>query len=138
MKREIAIHEVTDIVLDSELKYLADYFRGLGYEQCRLLFGWHWGMEFYSTNEWYYLDIALVALQPKVLEVQASGVGCIGGDDLLISVPPVDCEFCFCHHNGIHLSFESSSEVTAHFFERWRSAKLSPIERECIADRKSE
>src|SRR5262249_36022594 len=106
MKQEFAIHSVSDDVLAAELAHFVDYFLEQGHTGCAVLFGWHWGMDYYPTSHWDWLDIALDELQSEVQKVQDTDIGRIGGDDLHIRIPAVACEFCFCHHSGIHISFE--------------------------------
>jgi hypothetical protein len=128
MRREISIHEVDDAVLLGEFRHLVLYLRGLDHERCEVLFGWHWGIDYYPTSKWVAEVIPLAELESKVRQVENAGLGRLGGDDLQVKVPGLECEFCFCHHSGVHLTFTPPNQIAVDFLERWQSAGLSPIE----------
>ena len=130
MAREISVHVDDDAVLLVELRHLVSYLRGLGHERCELLFGWHWGLDYYPNAVWVAEDVPLAEVEAKVRRVEDTGLGRLGGDDLYVNVPGLGCEFCFCHHSGLHLTFAQPGPVAEAFLERWRSGGLSPIERE--------
>lgn len=131
MAREISIHEVAQDVLRAELRHVVHYFRGMGYDWCELEFGWHWGMDYPAEEPWATLHVALAEVESEVRKPEAAELGELGHDDVTIRVPPVDCEFLFCHHWGIHLTSSRPSQVTEDFLSRWTLAGLAPEEREC-------
>jgi hypothetical protein len=129
MAREISIHEVDDDILRDELRSLVRYFRDLGHERCDVLFGWRWGMDYYPNAPWEKVSIPLAELESEIRKVEDAGLGRLGGDDLFVTIPRLDGEFCFCHHEGIHLVFSEAGQTTADFLDRWCSAGLVPVER---------
>jgi hypothetical protein len=130
MAREISIHEVDQNVLRAELKHLVQYLLDRGHEQCELEFGWHWGMEYPPEAPWGTLHVPLTAVDAEVQKPEDEGIGEFGRDDVTIRVPPLDCEFLFCHHSGIHLTFAQPSQVVEAFQARWLSAGLAVEERD--------
>lgn len=130
MNREISVHNVGEEGLRTELRFLVTYFRNLGLTECRVLFGWHWGMDYYSTSPWQEETILLAKLEDIIGTVEAKEIGRLGGDDLHLFFPAQNCEFCFCHHGGIHLSFTTREAAVEDFLQRWTLAGLLPAERD--------
>jgi hypothetical protein len=128
MAREISVHEVAQDVLRAEMRHLIQYLRDRGHEHCELVFGWHWGMEYPKGTPWATMHIPLAELETEVQKPEDAGLGEFGGDDVTIRVPPLDCEFLFCHHEGIHLTFSQPGQVAEDFRARWTSAGLTPKE----------
>ena len=77
------------------------------------------------------LHFPLTELEAEVRKPEDAGLGEFGRDDVTIQFPPLDEEFCFYHHEGIHLKFSPPSQVADDFLARWTSASLSPWDREC-------
>lgn len=126
--RQVTVHDVDDQILRSELTHLILYLQGLGHEQCEVLFGWHWGINYYPTARWVAECFPLSELESKVHDVETAGLGRLGGDDLIIKLLGLDCEFCFCHHSGIHLKCAASDSVATYFLERWQADGLPAID----------
>ena len=134
MSYEISVHHDDISVLLAELSHLVHYLRARGHEQCEVLFGWHWGMDYYPTSRWFAEVFTLAELESKVREVERAGLGRFGGDDLRLKVPGAVWEFCFCHHSGVHLKFTRPCKIAEDFLARWHAGGLSPIEREVRAE----
>lgn len=130
MNRDISIHAVTQDILRAELLHLISYFRELGHEQCEVVFGWHWGMDYPLKAPWETLHFPLAELEAEVRKPEDAGLGEFGRDDVTIRFPLLDAEFCFCHHGGIRLKFSPPSQVAEDFLKRWTLAGLSPRDRE--------
>ena len=132
MTRELSIHgdlpHIRDL-LRLSLAHFAKYLRGLGYERCEVVFGWAWGMEYPPGDPWKAFDIPLAELESEVHKPEDAGYGELGGDDVTFRVPPLACEFLFCHHGGIHVSFGEPSPVTE-AIRRWSAAGFEVTERE--------
>ncbi len=91
-----------------------------------MLFGWAWGNDYYLSDEWQSEQIALAELSAKVREVESSGIGGFGADDLFVEINGY--EFTFCHESDIHLEYEVGSEITEALWERWSKKGYSPAE----------
>jgi hypothetical protein len=131
MKREVSVHEVTQDVLRAELSNLIRYLRDLGHEECQVVFGWHWGMDYPAGAPWRAMCVAISDLVAEIQKPEDVGLGGFGCDDVTISIPPLEWEFCFCHHSGIHLTFTPPSQVAEDFSARWSAAGLGVMERDC-------
>ncbi len=99
----------------------------LGRSRCKRILGHAWG-EHYPDGGWTAVDLPLEALVGEVLRVEAAGFGELGYDDLYVTIPPITLEFRFCNDSDIHLSFEEPSEITEHFYQRWRDLGFQPAE----------
>ena len=131
MRRDISIHDVAKDVLRAEILYMIQYFRELGHEQYEVVFGWHWGMDYPPEAPWKTLHFPLAELEAEIQKPEDVGLGEFGGDDVTIRFPPLDAEFCFCHHKRMHLKFSPPSQVAEDFLKRWTLAGSSPWDREC-------
>ena len=129
MSREITTYPISTEEIWEELLYLAEYFLHRGHESCELLFASAWGNDYYDTNIWYPELVPLAELSEKVKQVETSGIGHLGNNDLFIKIPGLSLEFQFCHHSDIHLFFGDPDETTGHFFARWESRGFTPRER---------
>ena len=128
MKREILTYPMEPDQIRQELTYLADYLQKHGHAHCSVLFGHEWGISYYGNNHWDYEELRTADLTQRILTVESSGIGKIGADDLLITVPDLAAEFKFCHESDIHISFEEPSEIIEHFYSRWKTLGYSPAE----------
>ena len=126
MKREISVHEVTQDVMRAELLNFIRYLLDLGHKDCQLLFGWAWGMDYPVGTPWTAIPVAISDLVTEIRKPEDAGLGEFGRDDVTISVPPLEWEFCFCHHSGIHLTFTPPSQVADDFSARWSIAWCTP------------
>jgi hypothetical protein len=131
MKREVSVHEITRDVLHAELLNLIRYLRDLGHEECQVVFGWHWGMDYPAGAPWKAMCVAFSDLVTEIQKPEDAGLGELGRDDVTICIPPLEWEFCFCHHLGIHLTFTPPSKVAEDFSARWSTAGLGVVERDC-------
>jgi hypothetical protein len=134
MKRVVSVHEVTQDVLRAELSNLIRYLLDLGHDKCQLVFGWHWGMDYPAGAPWTEMCVVLSDLVTEIQKPENAGLGEFGRDDVTISVPPLEWEFCFCHHMGIHLTFTPPSHVAEDFYARWSTAGLGVVERDCPSE----
>jgi hypothetical protein len=87
-------------------------------------------MEYPPGDPWKVFRIPLAELEAEVSKPEDAGYGELGGDDVTIRVPPLDCEFLFCHHRGIHVTFGEPSPITEAIRERWSAAGFEVTERE--------
>ena len=126
MEREILTYPITADELNDELAFVAQYFSKKGVENCSVLFGFAWGNEYYSTNEWFDEQIALSNLVEKVREVEASGIGKIGRDDLFVNIAGL--EFRFCNDSDVHIYFTEHSDEIEYFYSRWKALGYQPAE----------
>lgn len=129
MSREISIHNVGPDALLAELKHLIDYLQELGMQETELMFGWHWGMDYPPGAPWVNRLMPVDRLESEIRIPEEAGLGKLGGDDITIRIPSLDCEFLFCHHAGIHLTVADAGALTDHFIDRWSSAGFAPTER---------
>ena len=126
MKREIVTKILERTKILEELAFVAEYFESKDEDSCELLFGFAWGNEYYPGNEWPYESVKLNNLVEKVVDVEESGIGRLGSDDLFIKVK--NLEFQFCHESDIHISYEEVTHEAEHFYERWQQQGLEPSE----------
>ncbi len=128
MRREILTYPLERIQMKEELLFFADYMRGCGYADCDVLFGYAWGIEYYETDRWDYERIPLDSLVDKVMQVEVSGLGKLGHDDVWVKIPGLEMEFRFCNDCDIHINYEFAGEMTEFFYQRWKSRGFSPAE----------
>lgn len=126
--RCIITSELDPAALRAELSYVADYFAARAQVACKVLFGFAWGNEYY-VGDWIEEEIALHSVAAKTREVEASGSGRIGRDDLYVTVSGL--EFHFCHESDLHLRFDQSNDAVEHFFSRWGGLGFAPTEWLC-------
>ena len=98
----------------------------IGHAKASVLFGWAWGNEYYSTDEWQSEKIELEKLSGKVRGVEDSGIGRFGADDLFVEIK--GHEFTFCLESDVHLEYEVGSEITEALWQRWSKLGYSPAE----------
>jgi hypothetical protein len=74
-----------------ELANLVEVFAARGYRTCTVVFGFAWGNEYYGNSpDWNEVALPLTALVQKVRDVEASGTGRLGHDDLFVRVDSLD------------------------------------------------
>jgi hypothetical protein len=128
MLREILTYPISPEQMKVELVFFAEHVRDLGHADCEILFGFPWGVKYYPSNRWEYERIAFESLVAKVAEVEASGIGHLGRNDLVVKIPGLEVQFRFCHDSDIHLVYESSAELAETFYQRWKSRGFQPAE----------
>jgi hypothetical protein len=124
MKKEIVTHTITQAQVRDELKFLVNYFKGDEFKSCQVLFGYPWGLEYYSGDEWKYEEVELQNLLAKIQELEKANLGEIGLDDIFIKIN--DLEFRFCHDLDIHLSFIQVTPDVENFFSHWKDLGFNP------------
>jgi hypothetical protein len=128
MTREILTYPISKEQMKEELRYCAQHFRALGYDNCEVLFGSSWGNNYYATSEWSFVEFQVLRLVEEVARVEALGFGRLGSDDLFIRLPSRELEFRFCNDSDIHISFDEPNEITEVFYQRWKSRGFKPAE----------
>ena len=128
MLREILTYPIEPAQMEEELSFFAEHMRALGYAGGDVLFGSFWGGEYYPTSRWEYERISFDALVAKVAQVEASGIGQLGRDDLWVKIPGLEVEFRFCNDCDIHITYEFSTELAETFYQRWKSRGFQPRE----------
>lgn len=126
VKREITTYPLTREQVQDELSFLVEYFTGKGIETCSVLFGFAWGNEYYPGKEWQAEDVRLEDLISKVSDVEASGIGILGGDDLRVDMPGL--EFLFCHESDIHIRFSDPNDDIEFYYAHWKQLGYKPAE----------
>lgn len=132
--REYSVHQLSDNDLRAELLQIMQYFGDLGHQRCKIVFGWPWGMDYPPGAPWKEMQIYLADLETEIEKPVAAGLGKFGDDDVTIQIPPLDCEFLFCHHKGLHLEFAEPSLIADHFYAHWSLAGLAVAERDCPSE----
>jgi hypothetical protein len=127
MNRQVLTCALERAALERELDEIVRYFSERGLHSCRILFGFAWGNAYYPEPAWQDEEILFSDLRRKVGEVEASGIGRIGRDDLFVTVD--DIEFQFCHDSDLHIHFDrpGNAHVEA-FFSRWQALGYAPAE----------
>ena len=126
MEREILTYPISTEQMNDELSFMVEYFSNKGIDKCSVLFGFAWGNDYYPTNEWFDEEIELKKLVKKVRDVEASGIGTIGRDDLFVNVSGL--EFRFCNDSDVHIYFTNHSEDIEFFYSRWKKLGYQPAE----------
>jgi hypothetical protein len=126
MEREILTYPISRTQLNDELAFMVEYFSNKGIEKCSILFGFAWGMEYYPGNEWNDEEIPISELIDKVHEVEASGIGAVGKDDLFVKVQGL--EFRFCNDSDLHIYFSSPNDDIEFYYSRWKQLGYQPAE----------
>lgn len=126
MNREILTHPLTKQQIRTELEHLIEFFSIKSVTTCQVLFGFAWGNEDYSGDAWNEENIPLIDLPQKIEEVEFSGLGALGQDDLFVKVPGM--EFHFCHEADIHICFVEQHPDIETFFQRWSTLGFMPSE----------
>ena len=127
MTRQVLTSTLDRSRLETELAEVVRYFGEKGVESCRVLFGFAWGNEYYPGQEWNEEEIKLTQLRRKVGEVEATGIGSLGKDDLFVKLAGL--EFQFCHECDVHSHFaEPSNDDVEAFFHRWQMLGFEPAE----------
>lgn len=89
-----------------------------------VVFGFAWGNEL-GDGQWSPEIIESVRLLDRIREVEDSGVGKFGDDEIIIEVPGDSVNVTFCHERDIHLKYTESTELVAKlkalFMDHWLS-----------------
>ncbi len=126
MEREILTYPISTEQMNDELTFMVEYFSNKGIDKCSVLFGFAWGNDYYPGNEWYDEEIELKDLIQKVKNVEASGIGAIGRDDLFIKISGV--EFRFCNDSDVHIYFSEHNDDIEFYYTRWKQLGYQPAE----------
>lgn len=126
--REVLTYPLELTHVREELRFVLEYFRGLGCKSCELLFGFAWGNEYYPSDEWPYATWELGAVLGEVERVERAGWGELGQDDLFLKFPTLNLEFRFCNDADIHICFDEGGGVVETFYSRWKLRGFSPAE----------
>jgi hypothetical protein len=135
MQRDLQIHAESESCLRAELSYAAAYLQSVGHVECEVLFGWAWlAHPSGSDLSWRSVRIPIVRLDAEVECAEAAGLGRFRRDDVHLMLDGGKLELLFCHHSGIHIKYDQPDNFVEHFFTRWQSAGLSPLECEKTDD----
>jgi hypothetical protein len=126
MQREVLTHPLTEPQLQEELRHFVEFYSAQGIAACNVLFGSAWGNEYYPTKDWLEEQVSLRDLIAKVKQVEVSGYGRLGSDDLFLKLPGL--EFLFCNDSDIHIAFSDSHPDIEYFFQRWKKLGFKPAE----------
>ncbi len=126
MEREILTYPITCKQLNDELSFVIEYFSKKGIEKCNILFGFAWGNEYYPGKEWPEEEIELIDLIQKVKDIEASGIGVLGKDDLFVKL--LGLEFRFCNDSDVHIYFYEHTEDIEFYYTRWKGLGYRPAE----------
>jgi hypothetical protein len=127
MSRQILTSVLDREALERELDKIVRYFSERSVNSCRVLFGFAWGNAYYPGATWEDEEVQFSDLRRKVGEVETSGIGALGSDDLFVKVE--DVEIQFCHDSDLHIHFDQQGNAHAEaFFSRWQALGYSPAE----------
>lgn len=126
MNREILTYPISQEQINEELSFMVEYFSKKGVDKCEVLFGFAWGNDYYPGSEWPDEEIGLDCLIKKVDEVEASGIGRLGRDDLFIKISGL--EFRFCNDSDVHIYFQTANDDVEYFYTRWKEMGYQPAE----------
>ena len=126
MEREILTYPISTEQMNEELSFMVEYFSNKVIDKCSVLFGFAWGNNYYPGNEWFDEEIELRNLIQKVNDVEASGIGAIGRDDLFIKISGL--EFRFCNDSDVHIYFSKHNDDIEFYYARWKQLGYQPAE----------
>ncbi|QMW16458.1 hypothetical protein H3302_19490 [Pseudoalteromonas sp. MT33b] len=112
--------------LKNELEFIAKYLLNSGISECKILFGFGWGINYYPTNQWLPETILIGELISKIHDVETQNLGQLGKDDLFISLPSFEIKFC--NDGDLHLSYSASSKQSSEILNRWQALGFEPRE----------
>lgn len=126
MERELLTYPLSDTELRTELAFILQHLLECGFAECKVLFGYAWGMAYYPNDLWVSEELPIGSVLGKVEEVERSGIGRLGRDNLYIEFP--SCSFLFCNDSDIHLRFSENELLVDFFFTRWERLGYKPAE----------
>jgi hypothetical protein len=127
MKYEITTRELSAAEMWQELSFVSKQMQELGQENCSVIFGFAWGNKYYKTGVWEEVLVPFSKLVEVVENVEQSGFGRLGPDDLFVRTQSLEIEFLSCNDSDTHLSHGEQSEVGEFFFESWESRGFAPV-----------
>lgn len=126
MERELLTYPLANAELRAELVFTLEHLRECGFSECKVLFGYAWGMEYYQDDQWVAEALPLGSVLAKIAEVEARGIGRLGADDLFLEFPSFS--FLFCNDSDVHLRFSEDAPLVEFFFSRWERLGYKPAE----------
>jgi hypothetical protein len=126
VERELFTYPLEDIALRAELAFTLEHLRECGFAECKVLFGYAWGMEYYPDDQWVSEALPIASVLAKVAEVEGRGIGRLGSDDLDLEFPSFS--FLFCNDSDVHLRFSEDGPLIEFFFSRWGRLGYKPAE----------
>lgn len=127
--REIVTQPISLELFWDEFRYCIDYFLAAGHTHADVLFGYEWGIHYYSTAQWQAETFELSQLEQKIRALEALATRdnqLFGRNDVFIEVD--DLTWQFCHHTDVHLGFNNAIPVVEHFYARWKELGFEPAE----------
>ena len=126
MERELLTYPLSNIELRTELAFILQHLLEYGFTECKVLFGYAWGIAYYPDDLWVSEVLPVSSVLGKVEEVERSGIGRLGCDDLYIEFPSFS--FLFCNDSDLHLLFSEGDLFVEFFFTRWEHLGYKPSE----------
>jgi len=126
VERELLTYPLSDAKLRAELAFTLTHLRESGFADCKVLFGYAWGLEYYRDDQWVSESLPLGSVLAKVAEVEGRGIGRVGADDLYLEFPSFS--FLFCHDSDVHLRFTEDAPLVEFYFSRWEQLGYKPAE----------
>lgn len=106
--------------LDSFVEFLAKE----NIPQILVAFGFAWGNEL-GDGQWNPEVIESARLLDRIREVEDSGVGKFGDDEIIVEIPGDSLSITFCHERDIHLKYAESIELAARLNNLYKGEWLS-------------
>lgn len=75
-----------------------------------VVFGFAWGNEL-GDGKWTPEIISSDRLLDRIQEIEHSGIGKFGDDEIIVEIPGDSLRVTFCHERDIHLKFTESTEL---------------------------
>ncbi len=119
----ITTYPLTNQQIRQELEFLIQYFLKRGFVDCKILFGYAWGLEYYQ-DDWVYETIALADILTKINQVEQLKIGSLGYDNFYIQIAGL--EFNFCDESDIHLKYCEFNDDVEFVYQRWKSLNYQP------------
>lgn len=109
-----------------ELRNFVAFFTSRDVEECLVLFGFAWGIEYYPDKDWEAETILLKELESRILQLEKRGLGEFGYNDVFVELDEI--EFRFCNDTDIHIGFDSHQPFIEDFYSRWETLNYYPAE----------
>jgi len=126
IEHEILTKTLTEEQMRLELDYFVTYWTKSGFDSCEVLFGYEWGIHYYSDPIWTKETLRIENLVSKISELEQSDLGKFGNNDVIVYI--TELETLFCHDSDVHIRFTNPSIHIEHFYERWTNLGYNPSE----------
>ncbi len=120
MQAEIVTDPLQGTDLRCDLEANIASMKALGVVEISLLFGFSWGKHIYE-KEWKELPASPDEARMLVCRAEKLGFGCLGDDNLYLTVEKYDLRLQYSQEADIHLSFGTPNHLVHDILGRWET-----------------